>query len=171
LTDAQVDAARRCIALDAERTAQRAVERAEREASAPAVDVSRLEAAFAVAREKANRPGQMGTFVKPLNLTANGVTVQFRPGSIGSQWEGMLFAKAGEKKLGFIKGGKFQARRENTAEETAAVLACASDPHAAVLAYAKAWSRCGVCGRGLLNDISIEAGMGPVCRGKFGWGE
>jgi hypothetical protein len=164
LTDNQLAAVERNVAKIAAR-------QAEREAAAPAVDATKIEQAFAIAREKANRPGQLGIFTKPLKLTApNGVTVTFQPGSIGSQWEGMLFAKDAEgKKLGSIKGGKFFARFECSPVEAAAVADCASDPEKAVVAYAKAFSRCGVCGQQLLNDVSIARGIGPICAAKFGW--
>jgi hypothetical protein len=144
----------------------------ERVAAAPVADVSALEKAFAVAREKAARPGQMGTFTKPLRLTHDGVSVTINAGKPGSKWDGMLFVRDlanDDRKLGFFKAGKFFASRDASPVEQTAILACATDPHAAVLAFAKAWSRCGVCGHGLLNDVSIEAGMGPICRGKFGW--
>ncbi|MET0710199.1 MAG: DUF6011 domain-containing protein [Tardiphaga sp.] len=164
LTDNQLAAVERNVAKAAER-------KAEREAAAPAVDATKIEQAFAVAREKAARPGQIGTFEKPLKLTSpDNVTVSFRPGSIGSQWEGMLFAKSADgKKLGSIKGGKFFRRFECTDAEEAAVTACASDPEKAVVAYAKAFGRCGVCGAQLLNDVSIARGIGPICAAKFGW--
>ena len=164
LTDGQLAAVRKLMARDAERSAERA-------AAAPAVDASKIEAAFATAIEKAQRKGQKGIFTKPLRLaTADGVAVHFRPGSIGSQWEGMLFAKsAAGKKLGHIKGGKFSKKFDCTAVEEQAVLACASDPEGAVVAYAKAFSACGVCGQTLLNDVSIARGIGPICAEKFGW--
>ena len=114
----------------------------------------------------------MGVFVKPLKLTADKVSVAISPGKPGSKWDGFLFvrdAKDDDRKLGMFKGGRFIADRNSTPAEQAAILTCATDPHTAVIAYAKAWSRCGVCGHQLLNDVSIEAGMGPVCRGKFGW--
>jgi len=168
LTDKQMGLVDNGIARDAARSAQRA----QRDAAAPAADVSKLEAAFATARERAERTGQMGVFVKPLKLTADGVSVAISPGKPGSKWDGLLFvrdAKDDDRKLGMFKGGKFIADRNSTPAEQAAILTCATDPHTAVVAYAKAWSRCGVCGHGLLNDVSIEAGMGPVCRAKFGW--
>lgn len=163
LTDNQLAAVERNVAKAAER-------KAEREAAAPAVDATKIEQAFAIAREKAQRPGQIGTFEKPLKLTSGDVTLAFRPGSIGSQWEGMLFAKTADgKKVGHIKNGKFFRKFECTDAEAVAVLDCASDPEKAVVAYAKAFSRCGVCGKGLLNDVSIARGIGPICAGKFGW--
>ena len=172
LTDGQLAAVQKLMARDVERAAQQAAERTQRDAAAPAADVSKLEAAFTTARERAERTGQMGVFVKPLKLTADGVSVAISPGKPGSKWDGFLFvrdAKDDERKLGMFKGGRFIADRNSTPAEQAAILTCATDPHAAVVAYAKAWSRCGVCGHTLLNDVSIEAGMGPVCRAKFGW--
>jgi hypothetical protein len=163
LTEKQLAAVERNLAKMAER-------KAEREAAAPAVDATKIEKAFAIAREKAARPGQLGTFTKPLSLTSpDNITLSFQPGSIGSQWEGMLFAKCDNKKLGSIKDGKFMRRFECTDAEEAAVIACASDPETAVVAYAKAFSRCGVCGQRLLNDVSIARGIGPICAEKFGW--
>jgi len=153
------------------RDAARSAKKAERAANAPAVDATKIEQAFAVAREKAFRPGQDGQFMKPLKLrAANAVDVQFTPGSVGSKWEGMLFAKTlDDKKLGWIKDGKFTARFECSPVEQEAVLSCAADPEGAVVAFAKAWKLCGVCSRTLTNDVSIARGIGPVCAEKFGW--
>jgi hypothetical protein len=139
-----------------------------------AVDVSRIEAAFATAKQRAARPGQMGVMIKPLRMTSTEATGSFsirvRPGSDGSQWEGMLFVKSEDgRKLGSIKGGQFKKFRETTDAEAAAVIECCSNPEAGVLAYAKAYSACGICGRGLLNDKSIARGIGPICAAKFGF--
>jgi hypothetical protein len=172
LTDNQVAAARKCIAQDAERDAQREADRAARQALAPVADVSKLDEAFAIARQRAERTGQMGVFVKPLLLKSGEVSISVSPGKPGGKWDGMLFVRDAtndERKLGFFKEGRYYATREASPTEQAAVLEAACDPFQAVKAYAKAWSRCGVCGQQLLNDVSIEAGMGPVCRSKFGW--
>lgn len=167
LTPGQLAAVQRYVARDAEKAA-RASERA---ATAPKLDVSRIEAAFEEARKRAQRPGQMGVFTKPLRLAApDGTGLQFRPGSAGSQWEGMLFVRTEDgKKLGHVKNGVFSRKFDCTEAEQAAVVSAASDPEAAIIAYAKAYSRCGVCGRGLLNDVSIERGIGPICASRFGF--
>lgn len=177
LTEGQLAAVRRCMAQDAERAARRVAqeaERAARSASAPTLDVSRIEAAFAEAKRRAARPGQQGVFTRPLRLASSEATgslpLQFRPGSAGSQWEGMLFVRTEDgRKLGHVQGGKFHRRFECTEAELAAVVDAASDPERSLVAYAKAWSRCGVCGRGLLNDVSIERGIGPICAARFGF--
>lgn len=170
LTEGQLVAVQRCV----DRDATRAADRAKAVTEAPAVNVAKLEQAFATARSKAERPGQLGVMVKPIRLTSSDetgkLTVRFTPGSAGSQWEGMLFAKSeAGKKLGHIKAGKFIRKFDCTEVEAAAVLNCAQDPEKAAVAFGKAWSRCGICGKGLLNDESIARGMGPTCAERFGW--
>lgn len=163
LTDGQIEAIRRFMARDAERAAAPKPE-------AKVVDVSKIERAFDKARASAARPGQMGVWVRPLQLTSGDVSLSIREGSAGSEWAGMLFIKTKDgKKLGFVKGGKFTARRECTDTEQAAVLDACSDPAKAAVAFGKAWSICCVCARPLTNDGSIEAGIGPVCAEKFGF--
>lgn len=168
LSENQIAAVRRLMLKDELRRADR---QAEREAGAKTVDVAVIEKAFAVAREKAVVAGQIGTFVKPLKLKAGDVSIKVSPGSIGSQWEGMLFVKAVEddRKLGYVKGGRFFKQFSCTAVEEEAVLACASAPKEALIAYAQAWSQCGVCNRMLLKKESIERGIGPICFAKYGW--
>lgn len=177
LTPGQLAACQKCVARSAVRDAQRETERAEqaqRVAAAPTVNVSRLEQAFATARANAARPGMMGVMIKPIRLTAGegetAVTVKVTPGSQGSKWEGMLFIKNEDgKKLGYVQNGKFVRKFDCTAVEGEAVVECLNDPEKAAVAYGKAYSRCGICGRGLLNDVSIARGMGPICAERFGW--
>jgi len=166
LTDAQLAAVRKLMARDAERAA-------ERTAAAPVADVSALEKAFAVARERAQLPGAKGVFTKPLKLTHGEVSVAISSPKPGSKWDGMLFvrdAQNDERKLGYFKGGKFFRQGAATDAEAAAILACAATPFDAVKAYAKAWSECGICGKTLFNAESIERGIGPICAAKYGWG-
>jgi hypothetical protein len=165
LTERQLAACQRCV--DGRRAKQD--ERKAREANAQAVDVSRIEKAFATARAKADRPGALGVRVRPLKLQAGDVTLSIQPGSAGSQWEGMLFVKSGDQKLGAVKGGRFTRRFGCSDAQEAAVLKACSDPGAAAIAFGKAWGRCAVCARELTNDGSIELGIGPICRDKFGW--
>jgi hypothetical protein len=171
LTDKQLATCYRLAAKAKERIAQRATA----VTSAPSVDVSAIETAFANARSKAARPGQMGIMVKPLKLAAGpskeDIAFKVSPGSIGSQWEGQVFFKSidGDRKLGYVKDGRFVRQFACTDAEAQAVVTVASNPKEGLIAYAKAWSKCGVCGRGLLNDESIERGIGPICFAKLGF--
>lgn len=45
----------------------------------------------------------------------------------------------------------------------------AADVKAASIRYGQEIGRCGVCNRTLTNDVSIAAGIGPVCAGRMGW--
>jgi Family of unknown function (DUF6011) len=167
LTANQLAACERCVARDK----QRAAERQGRVENAPTVDVTRIEKAFATAREKANRPGARGIWVHPLRLKSGEHDLRFTEGSAGSQWQGMIFVKTADgRKLGSVKDGKFTRRFECTDSEEAAVIDACGDPLKAAIAYGKAWSVCAVCGRELTNDGSIERGIGPICASKYGWG-
>lgn len=170
LTEGQMAAVNKCIKSNKDRAERRAAEQAQRVADAPVVNVSKLEQAFATARSNAARPGMQGIFMKPIKLTSGDVTVKVTQGSQGSQWEGMLFIKNDDgKKLGHVKSGKFVRNYVCEDVEAAAVVDCLNDPEKAAVAYGKAYSRCGICGRGLLNDESIARGIGPVCAENFGW--
>lgn len=49
-----------------------------------------------------------------------------------------------------------------------AVQFAAADPYAAAKLYGQNTGSCSCCGRELTNPISIELGIGPICREKFG---
>lgn len=44
----------------------------------------------------------------------------------------------------------------------------AADPYAAAKLYGMKTGTCSCCGRELTNSLSIELGIGPICREKFG---
>jgi Family of unknown function (DUF6011) len=169
LTPNQLASCERCADRDKQRAANRESAAKTRIENAPTVEIGKIEAAFDAAREKASRPGARGVWVHPLRLQSGEHALQFSLGSEGSKWEGMIFVKTGDKKLGAIKGGKFTRRFECTNAEEAAVLDACSDPLKAAIAYGKAWSACAVCGQTLTNDGSIARGIGPICAAKYGW--
>lgn len=139
------------------------------------IDASKIEAAFAAAREKAARPGALGMWTKPLTLRGSNadqsfkLDLTFQPGSVGSEFEGMIFVRSGEHKLGWIKNGTFTRRGDCNDQEADLIKRVCEDPHAAANAHAKAWGRCGICGHTLTLDESIARGIGPICAGKYGW--
>jgi hypothetical protein len=55
-------------------------------------------------------------------------------------------------------------------EQEAQLLAIAADPLAAAVAHGKATGVCSCCSRELTNKVSIELGIGPICRAKWGLG-
>ena len=44
-----------------------------------------------------------------------------------------------------------------------------TDPLAAAVAYGKRTGRCCCCGLELTHKDSIDLGIDPICRDKFGW--
>lgn len=91
-------------------------------------------------------------------------------------------AKAGSKNPGFIyvqiKGGRYVGKispqatyfpvREAPVEVVDTLRAFAAEPFQAVLAYGQATKRCGLCNRKLKNALSVELGIGPICRANYG---
>jgi hypothetical protein len=162
-TDAQLSKVQELMARDAARAKER------EQTYSAIVDATKIEAAFATARAKAARPGAIGIWTRPLKLRAGEMDLTFTPGSEGSQWAGMVFVRAGDKKLGAIKAGAFKRRFECGDAETAAVIEACQDPGKAAVAFGKAWGICTVCGRTLTDDESIARGIGPICADKYGW--
>lgn len=161
LTERQLAAVERCMANDAQRDATRAIEQAQRQASAPVADISKIEAAFQVARDKGLKriKVRLGTFVfKPAPETGKnpGAVYVTTPGAEGEY-------------LGKVLNGRLLATRECGEERQAAIVRAAADPLAAAIAYGKEFGQCAVCGRELSDPVSIERGIGPICAGKFNW--
>lgn len=78
------------------------------------------------------------------------------------KWAGWVFVKGEDGRLGNQKPG--HSYRGKYPEELAAL---AADPLAAAVAYGRYTGSCCICGRELTNPVSIEAGIGPICAGKF----
>ena len=79
-----------------------------------------------------------------------------------------VYVKHGDNYLGKITAeGEFFGY--NVPEEHINNLeAIAKDPLEGAKAYGQRFGNCGMCGRGLTNHASIDAGVGPICKEKFG---
>ena len=82
---------------------------------------------------------------------------------------GSIYVKQGEEYLGKVTAGRFLPVRECGDERAARIVAVASDPAAAAKAYGLRTGECSCCGRTLTNGLSIDLGIGPICRERFGW--
>lgn len=71
--------------------------------------------------------------------------------------------------LGRVTDGRFHPVAACDAVTKGEVIAVASDPHSAAKAYGMRTGSCSCCGRVLTNGLSVELGIGPICRDKFGW--
>ncbi len=159
LTERQLAAVQRCMVQDAERTERReqeAKDRAEREANAKTVDITRIVASMAKAMDKGiKRP--------VLRLD----TFKFSRASSGPNALYVRDAANTDLYLGKIIDGRFQRSRDCTAEQEERIIAAAADPLAAARTYGRKTGSCSCCGRELTNGESIELGIGPICAGKF----
>ena len=165
LTDNQLAAVRKCMVKDAERKAERAKAKAEREANAKTVDIFKIEAAFEAARKHARNDGEG---IKWLRLNLGDFTFSDAPAS--GQFEACIFVKAGSINLGRIVKSKFHRFAACDDATEAKVIEAASDPFAAAKAFGQRTGTCCCCGRELTNENSRREGIGPVCATKHGWG-
>lgn len=157
LTEKQMVTVSRLTQQDAERAQQRAAERAAREASAPALDVSKIADAFATAK---------GNGVKRPKLRLADFIFSAAPDTGANA--GAIYVKRGEDYLGKVAGGRFVRVFACDAVTEAQVLEAASNPSAAAEAYGQRTGSCCVCGRELTNAESVDRAIGPICAAKFG---
>lgn len=157
LTEKQLAAAMRLMARDAERAAAQVASKAARSAE---IDVTGLEAAFAVARQK-----------KAIKAALRTGTITFTLAKATSKNAGAIYAKrAGDGEyLGKITGGRFVPAMACTPADTATVVEASRDPKGAALRYAAETDRCSVCGKVLTDPVSKANRIGPICADNFGW--
>jgi hypothetical protein len=160
LTERQMETVQRLAKADAERDAQWAKERADREANAPAITVAKIEAAINTAIERGIK--------RPILRLAS---FKFSPAPVTGKNAGAIYVKStGGEYLGKVQGGVFKRSFATCTEVTEAeIVAVAADPEAAAVAYGKRFGQCACCGKELTNAESIERGIGPVCATKYGW--
>ncbi len=160
LTENQLGACSRAAAKNAARQADRAAAQIARVEAAPVVSMAKLLAAFGAANASGLRSPK---------LRVAGLVIS--PAKAASANAGSLYVKAGETYLGkILPKGKFLRSRDCRDEDEAQLLVVAADPLAAAVAYGKETGICSCCSRELTNAVSIELGIGPICRAKWGLG-
>lgn len=159
LTERQLDACTRAAAKSAARQAERAIAASARLEAAPVVSMEKMLAAFSAASKTLQHP--------KLRLTG-GLVIS--PAKAASANAGCLYVKTGDAYLGkILPEGKFLRGRDCSDADESKLIAIAADPLAAAVAYGRETGSCSCCGRPLTNGLSVELGIGPVCREKFGW--
>ena len=158
LTEKQFATVQRLTAESAERKARWAAEKAAATQSAPSVTVDKIEQAFAAAKSHGIRYPKLrlDSFV-------------FSTASESSKNVGALYVKQGDEYLGKIFEGRFLKVRSCDSDTEARVVAAASNPENAAVAYGQRFGSCSCCGRELTNKESIDRGIGPICASHFGW--
>lgn len=82
---------------------------------------------------------------------------------------GSIYVKRQDQYLGKVTASVFIPTGNVDADTKAAIISVASDPHNAAKVFGKRTGSCSCCGRELTNKESIDLGIGPICREKFGW--
>lgn len=159
-TENQLAMIRRIIAEDAERAEQRKAQwAAENDAKSGEVNISAIQALFDTATDN--------DIKRPI-FRADGLTIS-KASATGAN-PGALYVKTteGDTYLGKIVNGKFMAGRDANADTLTQLQAIALDPVAESIKYARRTGRCGLCGKGLVDPVSIRSGVGPVCAENWG---
>lgn len=87
----------------------------------------------------------------------------------GGRNAGHLYVKLNDDYQGKIDPeGKFFAIRDADPKIATELVGIAADPLAKAVLYGRKTGNCSCCGRELTNALSIELGIGPICRDKWG---
>lgn len=129
-----------------------------REPAKSAIDVGAIEAAFRSARSNG---------IKRPRLRLADFTFSLAPAH--GKNAGSIYVKRQDQYLGKVTASVFMPTGNVDADTKAAIISVASDPHNAAKAFGKRTGSCSCCGRELTNKESIDLGIGPICREKFGW--
>lgn len=162
LTPNQLAACTRAVERAEARKIQREAARAQAVAAAPVIDMTKIEAAFGSA---------LSSGLKSPKLRIGQLVIS--PAKATSQNAGALYVKGRGQDgayFGKIMNGKFMKSRDCDAATEALIVETAKDPLAAAIAYGKETGICSCCGAELTNKLSIELGIGPICRAKWGLG-
>jgi hypothetical protein len=161
LTAGQLVAIQKCIQRDKERAAEREAAKA----AAPTVDASKIAQAFARLRSDAAADGEG---VKWLKVWVGEIKFLDAPASNG--YAAAILVRKGDRKLGAIRGGKWERNRFQCDDATNdEVIAAITDPGGVARAYGQRTGTCCVCARELTNADSRAAGIGPICAERWGF--
>lgn len=133
--------------------------RAQKAAEAPSVDLSSIVAMF----DHAKTSG----YKRPV-YRAEGIKISLAPESSANA--GALYVKTDEGDyIGKVADGKFYGTREATDEHKQALAVIAANPGEAAIKYGRQTGSCACCGRPLSNKQSVEIGIGPICKDRWGF--
>jgi hypothetical protein len=156
LTDRQFAAAMKCAKNFADSKA--AQEHAA--TNAQSVNIASIEQAF--------RKAQRNKIQKPkVRLLIGDDTFVLHLAPLHSRNAGAIYVSWEEMYLGKIKDGKFIRSRECGDAFEKMILEVCNNPEQAAVAYGRRFGTCSCCGRELTNALSIELGIGPICRSNF----
>lgn len=135
----------------------KAAREAEEKAQRVEVDLTPIRAMFETA---------VGNGYKKPTYRAEGLVINRAPDTGNNP--GALYVKdEADTYLGKILGTTFHPTRDGR-PAGALLVAIAQDPLGAVLRYGQRTGNCSCCGRKLTNHTSIDEGIGPICKQKWG---
>lgn len=147
LTPGQLAAVRKCMAYAAPKSAPVAL---------PSRPVSVL--------DLRNVPS--GMYADPDGSTRLKVKIQHGTG----KWDGWIFVSDG---AAYGRGTRYGAQKPGSSGYVGGIndviVSIVKNPAAASGAYGRLTGTCGICGRPLENEDSVERGIGPICAGRLGW--
>ncbi len=156
LTDNQAGAVTRMMAKMAVKAEERKVEAQLRQV---AVDLTPIKRMFEAA---------LTSGLKKTIYRAEGLVLSLA--KVYSTNPGAIYVKdisSGEY-LGKVLDGTFHATRAATDDQKARLQAIAANPLEAAIRWGQKTKQCSCCGLTLTNKLSVELGIGPICRGKWG---
>ena len=106
-----------------------------------------------------------GMYAVPSGDTRLKVAIR-KPGK-NSRWHGHIFVDDGAVYGARQNYGRQAPGKEYEGKIIEELKKIAADPFEASKAYGRLVGACGVCGRVLEDEKSIEAGIGPICAKKF----
>jgi hypothetical protein len=83
--------------------------------------------------------------------------------------QGAIYVKVGGNYQGKIMDGKFHKTYACTDALQDKIVEIGKDPMAAAISHGRLTGACACCGRRLVDPVSVERGIGPICATKFGW--
>ena len=135
----------------------RKAEKAQREADAPVLDLSRINEMFAKAGEHLKKPA----------LRVGNVRISLAPAN--GKNAGYLYAKVDGEYAGKISPeGKLLPVRSAPADLEQVLTGIAADPLGKLVEHGRLTGNCACCGRELTKHESIERGIGPICASRWG---
>ena len=159
LTENQTLAVLKCVAQDEERAAAKALEAARVVTEAPVVAQAD---ALTGALQNALAAG-----LKRPKLRFSCFVASLAPAT--GKNPGAVYLKSGDEYLGKVKEGRLQVAYGVAADTAAQLRDALVDPLAGAVAYGRETGSCSCCGRELTDPVSIAAGIGPICAGRFGF--
>lgn len=160
LTEPQRVAAKRCMARAEERAKRDAERHQEAVAKASGVSHDKVKLALLKAKQGGHRRARFRGMY-------DGVCVEFAMAPADGTNAGSVYVKCDSQYVGKIVNGAFYAMGDVRIDWLEAIRVCSEDPEGSAIRYGRETNICSCCSRQLTNPLSVELGIGPVCRANF----